>query len=383
VTSRSSLAPVVLPLLRHLGAVPGAWPLLGVPRRAPAAPHDWARRRRGHVPHHTWPSGPMAAELHPAVTHVYGDGTDTHHPFPAHRAAEAVQAFDPVHLTRIPGAVLARGHVIGGDGTLLSWGAPDPGAWRPVGHPQRIEGTYLHLGGLWSEGYAHWLLDCLPRLLAFAHLDRRATRALVTAPFPAWKAESLASAGIGPSMVTVLDGRPTEVETLYVVGPIGSPAHCHPLAAEWLRTTYAAPGGRPPRRLYITRRAAASRRLRNEDDLLRSLEPLGFEVVDAAQLTFDRQVATFQDASMVVGPHGAGLANLVFCRPGTAVVELCVPDYPQLTYEWISSLGGLRYRPVPGSTGPPGPAGSPPGRHDFSVDTAAVVRRVEELAAAG
>jgi capsular polysaccharide biosynthesis protein len=321
----------------------------------------------------------MAVELHPAVTQVYGDGAARQHPFASRRAAEAVQAFDPIHLTRIPAAIVSGTHVISGDGTVLGWGAPDLRAWRPIPRPPKLEGTHLHLGGRWSEGYAHWLLDVLPRLHALPHLDRRSTGALVAAPFPAWKAQSLAAAGIDPSSVTVLEDRPTEVETLYVVGPIGSPAHCHPLAVSWLRTTYLQPGrSAPGRRLYVTRRAAASRRLRNEDLLLRRLEPLGFEVIDPGQMAFDEQVAAFQGASMVIGPHGAGLANLVFCPPGTGVVELCVPGYPQLTYEWISSLCELRYRPVPGRENG-SRTRSMSGRQDFDVDPVDVVRSLDEL----
>lgn len=379
--SRSSLAAVALPVLRQLGAVPGAWPLAGVPRRTPATPHEWAQRRRRLVPHDTWPGGPMAAELHPAVTHTYGDESPDHHPFASRRAAEAVQVFDPIHLTRVPDAILFGDHLLGGDGTVLSWGTPGPEAWRPIPRPERLDGTHLYLGGRWSEGYAHWIIDVLPRLIALPHLDRRSTRLLVTDPFPAWKAESLAGAGIDPSMVTVIGHRPTQIETLYVVGPIGSPAHCHPLTARWLRATYLR-SPEPPqgRRLYVTRRAAASRRLRNEDDLLCRLEPLGFEVVDPTRLPFDEQVSTFQGASAVVAPHGAGLANLAFCPAGAAVVELCVPGYAQLTYEWLSALGGLRYRPVLGHEDS-GRKGSPPGRLDLTVDPDEVMRAIKGLVA--
>ena len=39
-------------------------------------------------------------------------------------------------------------------------------------------------------------------------------------------------------------------------------------------------------------------------------------------LEFRDQVALFRDAETVVAPHGGGLTNLVFCDPGTKVIEL-------------------------------------------------------------
>ena len=30
----------------------------------------------------------------------------------------------------------------------------------------------------------------------------------------------------------------------------------------------------------------------------------------------------FRDAEIIIAPHGGGLANLVFCAPGTKVIEL-------------------------------------------------------------
>ena len=33
-------------------------------------------------------------------------------------------------------------------------------------------------------------------------------------------------------------------------------------------------------------------------------------------------INNFSKASHAIGPHGAGFANLVFCRPGTRVVEI-------------------------------------------------------------
>ena len=41
-----------------------------------------------------------------------------------------------------------------------------------------------------------------------------------------------------------------------------------------------------------------------------------------SELTFVDQVSLFNNIDQVVGLHGAGFANIVFCKPGTKVLEL-------------------------------------------------------------
>jgi capsular polysaccharide biosynthesis protein len=47
---------------------------------------------------------------------------------------------------------------------------------------------------------------------------------------------------------------------------------------------------------------------------------------------------------MIVGAHGAGLANLVFCRPGTRVVEIVPTDNAYPFYFSLAVGAGLDYR---------------------------------------
>jgi capsular polysaccharide biosynthesis protein len=74
--------------------------------------------------------------------------------------------------------------------------------------------------------------------------------------------------------------------------------------------------------------------VRNEAKLLDILgnaaKTSGFEVVvftdsprsPPARAAFE----LFASAAAVVGTHGAGLANVVVCPPGTAVLELALPE---------------------------------------------------------
>jgi capsular polysaccharide biosynthesis protein len=56
-----------------------------------------------------------------------------------------------------------------------------------------------------------------------------------------------------------------------------------------------------------------------------------------------QQATLFASAATVVAPHGAGLANLVFCAPGTRVVELITPAWVRATYWQLAACVKLQY----------------------------------------
>ncbi len=97
------------------------------------------------------------------------------------------------------------------------------------------------------------------------------------------------------------------------------------------------------RRLYVSRSDATKRRVTNEDEVVALLSQHGFDVIVPSALAYDSQVAAFAGASHVVGPHGAGLANIVFCRPGTRVLEAFHPRYGTAAYANLARNGRLDY----------------------------------------
>ncbi|WP_307139714.1 glycosyltransferase family 61 protein [Pseudoroseomonas cervicalis] len=88
----------------------------------------------------------------------------------------------------------------------------------------------------------------------------------------------------------------------------------------------AAPGVSGPR-LYLSRRDVPRRGIENEVELEEALRRLGFTVMTFQGVPLARQIRAFQEAEVVVSPHGAGLAHLVAARPGLKVFEL-LPAWP-------------------------------------------------------
>lgn len=76
-------------------------------------------------------------------------------------------------------------------------------------------------------------------------------------------------------------------------------------------------------RLYISRARTPMRRLLNEAELFDTLlAGRGFVKTCPEDLTVARQIELFRKAEIIVSPHGAGLTNIMFCRPGTKLLEI-------------------------------------------------------------
>jgi capsular polysaccharide biosynthesis protein len=126
-------------------------------------------------------------------------------------------------------------------------------------------------------------------------------------------------------------------------------------------------------KLYITRENATRRRVSNEGELWAQLERRGFVKLSLEAMSWREQVAAFAAARVVVAPHGAGLANVVFCREGTRVVEFFNRSYVNPCFERWARAARLDYRAVV-------PAGEEPvgterraNREDIAADIAAML----------
>lgn len=123
---------------------------------------------------------------------------------------------------------------------------------------------------------------------------------------------------------------------------------------EWIRERFVGKqAGRRGRRIYISRRLAATRKVSNEAEVVALLSKKGFETIALEELSFAAQVELFAECEVVVAAHGAGLANVVFSPPGCTVIEMtpedCEPN--RRFFENLSIGAGHRFVRVSGGIG--------------------------------
>jgi capsular polysaccharide biosynthesis protein len=197
------------------------------------------------------------------------------------------------------------------------------------------------------HNYSHFLQECLPAILE-ARRDPDAAMIVIPALTERFQGEAMRALGIDP-------GRLTQVARGLVrfdhVDIYDFADHSRARWELWPRplaamardlVDRAAPGARG-RRLFLSRREAARRPCLATDWLASVLAPLGFREVDPGALSFLDQVRLFAEATDVVGLHGAGLANIMFCRPDTRVLEFMPPWLANSAFARLSVQFGLKH----------------------------------------
>jgi hypothetical protein len=187
----------------------------------------------------------------------------------------------------------------------------------------RIE-TGVVFTNLWATNHYHWQIDFLPRLRGVdAYVRERGSRPtlILGSDPPKWQLNYLALLGYGPEDYHVYDGHRLEVDTLVV--PYGT--RFKRAQIEWVANRLAESlpfdSDPVPTKIYISRDDALCRRVLNEDELIATLSDRGFTRVELSKISIEDQIRMFSQAETVVGPQGAGFANLMFADDAS-VIEL-------------------------------------------------------------
>ncbi len=76
------------------------------------------------------------------------------------------------------------------------------------------------------------------------------------------------------------------------------------------------------KKIYVTREDSNYRKIINEGDVVTLLRENGYRVINPQLYSIEEQIEIFTDAEKIIAPYGSNLANLIFCKPGTEIIEI-------------------------------------------------------------
>eukprot|EP00798_Chlamydomonas_sp_ICE-L_P006228 gene6228-2846_t len=201
--------------------------------------------------------------------------------------------------------------------------------------------------------YYHFLLEALPRLILLKpYLDENTKVLMFGAPYEAGWLEYL---GIPLEAVEVYDPTLTYcADELIVASPatIITPAkEGYQLLRDHVGASKSLPEAERNVVIYSSRAGANDREVSNEAELLAQMHQVypDLEIIKytGAGMSVSGTVDLFRRARVVMGMHGAGLSHMVFCAPGTVVLEFLFMYDPPMMFWHASGALGFRYVMLP------------------------------------
>lgn len=225
--------------------------------------------------------------------------------------------------------------------------------WRrlKLRKPVEIDGSVAVIASPGGNVYAHWLCDIMPRLamLKKAGIVEKVDKLIMSFGWLDWQVETLDRLGIDKSkIINTLDDPEFHLHAKTVYVP--SYPNVHGTVNGWVcdvaRDIYidGATPSKKSERLYVSRAKAVGRQTTNEEEVVSFLEKqYGFRKIFAEDYSTPDKARLFFDAECIVGPHGGGFTNLLFCSPGCKVIDMFPPgDFT--TYFWVlANANGLEY----------------------------------------
>ncbi len=232
---------------------------------------------------------------------------------------------------------------------------------------KNLNGNVLSLltGGGGNKNYSHWLFDVLPRLslcsktvdlneidyfLLPDHIKKFQIETLDCLKIPKYKRLSSEKFRHIKAKKLIITDHPVVVSENPTKDIMNMPIWI----SKWLKVKFLKQvmknDEKNMKKIYIDRGDNKSKQLSqrfvsNEDQIKKYLLKNNFILVKLHELKFIDQVQLFYKAKCIVGLHGAGFANIVFCNPKTKIIELR-GMHSGKQYENLAKTNDLNYASI-------------------------------------
>ena len=193
-----------------------------------------------------------------------------------------------------------------------------------------------------GSNHFQWVFESLARLWVIAQQpELQALPLIVQAGLSSWQQDLLQLLGYGAERrIEVPADAMLECRELHAASLVSAGHFISPVAIQHLRrelSRQVAPAADAPRRIYLSRAGAATRRLVNEAELLPLLAQHGFAVVHPERLSAAEQLALFQSAEFILGVEGAALVNLAVAPAHARVGVIVARGLYQPRHYYVSA----------------------------------------------
>ena len=224
---------------------------------------------------------------------------------------------------------------------------------------KKFKGKVLSiLQGASGSNYGHWILEMLPKIkMCSEHYNLNDLNYIYTPKIHSFQKETLSILNIYENrLINSEKFRHIQADELIVVdhpyyykGNIFKQNKYQPKwVVKWLRETYLKYEKKfdAGKKIFIDRSDSKFKhnQIQNTLEVSNYLKNNGFITYKLMELSFFEKIFLFKNADIIIGTHGAGFTNLVFCKPKTKIIEIRPSMYPNAIYERISHINDLNYK---------------------------------------
>ena len=95
--------------------------------------------------------------------------------------------------------------------------------------------------------------------------------------------------------------------------------------------------------LFVERRGGYRKAIGFDENIRVQLRGVGVSFFDPTNVSIEEQIQAFTNAQLVIGIHGAGMSNILWCREGTKIVEIFHPNFAPWCYAILANQLNMDY----------------------------------------
>lgn len=209
-----------------------------------------------------------------------------------------------------------------------------------------VKGNVAVLTSLFSNFYYHWMLDIIPKFYMLEKSDLNIDYYVINSQDLKFQVETLQKIGIPKNkIIKTHKNLYIQAENLIIPSIPGLTGYDPEWAVNFIRKTFLDERKKEnyPKRIYLNRKNAFSRRFVNKNEVEEILENYGFKEIFLDEMPIEEQACIFYNAKVIFSPHGGALTNLVFAQKASKLIEIFSPSMPIPCYRTLANMMGIKY----------------------------------------